>query len=171
MGYSRKHLIAFIFAVLSLSVGSKVFASDDGENHGDSGGSQHSGESGGDGGGGDGGGGDGGGGDGGGGDGGGGDSGDNDSGENSHQGSGSATTPISNSGQSITQNQVRDAVQSGKAVSLPLVLAYMANNYKGQVLDIKLRLSLYGYYYDVKYLDASNHLLTVALDAKTLTKR
>jgi hypothetical protein len=152
MGYSQKHLIAFIFAVLSLSVGSKVFASDDGGNHGGSGGgSQHSGEGGGDGGGGDG--------------------GDNDSGENNHSGSGSGTTPISNSGQSITQNQVRDAVQSGKAVSLPLVLAYMANNYRGQVLDIKLRSSLYGYYYDVKYLDASNHLLTVALDAKTLTKR
>lgn len=110
-------------------------------------------------------------------------SGTGDSGEDTNEGgsdegglasnstSNSGQQSSSNSSQSITQNQVRDVVQSGKAVSLPLVLAYMDNYYKGQVLDIKLRSSLFGYYYDVKYLDASNHLLTVALDAKTLTKR
>lgn len=90
---------------------------------------------------------------------------------NSTSNSGQTSSSNSNSGQPITQNQVRDVVQSGKAVSLPLVLAYMDNYYKGQVLDIKLRSSLFGYYYDVKYLDATNHLLTVALDAQTLTKR
>jgi hypothetical protein len=161
---TRKYLFAFFFAALSLSVAGKVFADDHGGNSGSGGESSHSGENQGGGNGGshnsgdDGG-------------------GDNDNDEGGHSGGsgggggGTTTTSTSNSGQSITQNQVRDAVQAGKAVSLPLVLAYMDNYYKGQVLDIKLRESLFGYYYDVKYLDASNRLLNVALDAQTLKKR
>jgi hypothetical protein len=160
--WTRKYLVAFFFAILSLGVAGKVFADDHGGNSGSGGASSHSGENQGGGNGGsqnsgdDGG-------------------GDNDNDEGGHSGGGggggTTTTSTSNSGQSITQNQVRDAVQAGKAVSLPLVLAYMDNYYKGQVLDIKLRESLFGYYYDVKYLDASNRLLNVALDAKTLKKR
>jgi hypothetical protein len=37
-------------------------------------------------------------------------------------------------------------------------------------LDVKLRNSLFGLYYEVKYLDTSTHLLTVNLDARTLRK-
>jgi hypothetical protein len=151
---TRKYLIALIFAILSMSVAGKTFAETEGSNHENHGSTEHPStehtntehpeSSGGW---------------------------DSDAGESDTGSIGSNSTISSNSSQSITQNQVRDVVQSGKAVSLPLVLAYMDNYYQGQVLDIKLRSSLFGYYYDVKYLDASNHLLTVALDAKTLTKR
>jgi hypothetical protein len=82
---------------------------------------------------------------------------------------GNASSP--NSGKSSNQDQVRRAVASGQAVSLPLLLTFLTNNYPGQLLDVKLRSSIFGMYYDVKYIDPSNHLLSLALDARTLKKR
>jgi uncharacterized membrane protein YkoI len=110
-----------------------------------------------------------------------GDSGDQDSGEShdgnagniggSTQSSDNDDVPSHSLDKSSTQDQALEAVEHGQAVSLPLLFAFMAINHPGQVLDVKLRTSIFGYYYDVKVLDASNHLLSIALDAKTLEKR
>jgi uncharacterized membrane protein YkoI len=110
-----------------------------------------------------------------------GDSGDQDSGEGNESGTVGPSSPLQSSDnddvlipgkdKSSTQDQALKAVGNGQAVSLPLLFAYVAINYPGQVLDVKLRESLFGYYYDVKVLDPSNHLLSVVLDAKTLQKR
>jgi uncharacterized membrane protein YkoI len=110
-----------------------------------------------------------------------GDSGDQDSGEghegntNSNGGSTQSSDNDDAGSQSLdrssTQDQALEAVEHGQAVSLPLLFAFVAIHHPGQVLDVKLRTSIFGYYYDVKVLDASNHLLSFTLDAKTLEKR
>jgi uncharacterized membrane protein YkoI len=109
-----------------------------------------------------------------------GDSGDQDSGEghdgNANSNGGSTQSSVNEAGsqsldRSSTQDQALEAVEHGRAVSLPLLFAFLAIHHPGQVLDVKLRTSIFGYYYDVKVLDASNHLLSFTLDAKTLEKR
>jgi hypothetical protein len=74
-------------------------------------------------------------------------------------------------GKSVTQDQARAAIDSGKVASLPLLLAFMKNNYPGEVLDIKLRQIDAVYSYEVKYLAKSNILRVVALDGRTLKKQ
>jgi uncharacterized membrane protein YkoI len=74
-------------------------------------------------------------------------------------------------GKSVTQDQARAAIDSGKVASLPLLLAFMKNNYPGEVLDVKLRQINSVYSYEVKYLAKSNVLQVVALDGRTLKKQ
>jgi uncharacterized membrane protein YkoI len=107
--------------------------------------------------------------------------GDSDNGENdsdnesesgsSNQGTSSATQTVksgSSKGVSTTQDEARAAVKSGKAASLPLVLAFMSINFPGEVLDVKLLQNQKGFVYEVKYLAKSTNLQVVTLDAKTL---
>jgi uncharacterized membrane protein YkoI len=74
-------------------------------------------------------------------------------------------------GKSVTQDQARAAIDGGKVASLPLLLAFMKNNYPGEVLDVKLRQINTVYSYEVKYLAKSNVLRVVALDGRTLKKQ
>jgi hypothetical protein len=121
---------------------------------------------------------------GGGGDDGGGDDGDDsgdDSGGNSGSGSGSGSGSQS-SGQSsgssgsskfgkvANQDEVLSAVRAGKAVSLPLLLAFMANKFPGEIVDIKLKNKEGLYSYEVEYLANSSKLRVLKLNAKTLSK-
>jgi uncharacterized membrane protein YkoI len=87
----------------------------------------------------------------------------------SNQGSSNQTSKSGSSkGVSTTQDEARAAVKSGKAASLPLVLAFMSINFPGEVLDVKLLQNQKGYVYEVKYLAKSTLLQVVTLDAKTL---
>jgi uncharacterized membrane protein YkoI len=101
--------------------------------------------------------------------------GDSDSGEglndveNSSDPTGQTLVPIV--GKSVTQDQARAAIDGGKVASLPLLLAFMKNNYPGEVLDVKLRQNNTVYSYEVKYLAKSNVLRVVALDGRTLKKQ
>jgi hypothetical protein len=114
------------------------------------------------------------------GDGGGGSGGDRDSGGDDDSGGADNSGPGSSgkkgsgtaqaSGKSITQDEARKAVRTGKALALPLVLAFMANNYPGDVVDVRLRRNGAGYLYEIKYLANSIQLKLVKLDAETLKK-
>jgi uncharacterized membrane protein YkoI len=89
----------------------------------------------------------------------------------SNQGSSSTNQTVksgSSKGVSTTQDEARAAVKSGKAASLPLVLAFMSINFPGEVLDVKLLQNQKGYVYQVKYLAKSTRLQVVTLDARTL---
>jgi uncharacterized membrane protein YkoI len=104
-----------------------------------------------------------------------GENGENDSGNAGESESGSSDQGASDSlksgsskGVSTTQDEARAAVKSGKAASLPLVLAFMENHFPGEVLDVKLLQNPKGYVYEVKYLAESSLLQVVTLDAKTL---
>jgi uncharacterized membrane protein YkoI len=73
-------------------------------------------------------------------------------------------------GRVLNQQEVQQVITQGKATSLPLVLAYVANNYPGQVLDVKLRTASGAFAYEVKVLSKYVFLKTILLDAKTLKK-
>ena len=62
------------------------------------------------------------------------------------------------------------AVKDGKAVSLPLLLAFMANKFPGEIVDIKLKNKDGQYTYVVEYLANAAKLRVVTLNAKTLGK-
>jgi hypothetical protein len=70
----------------------------------------------------------------------------------------------------LNQDEVKKVVASGNAASLPLLLAYVGQNYPGDVLDVKMRRVDGGYAYDVKVLSNLVVLRTVSLEAKTLKK-
>jgi hypothetical protein len=106
-----------------------------------------------------------------------GDDGGNDSGGNSGSGSGSqssgqssGSSGISGSGKVVNQDEVLSAVRAGKAVSLPLLLAFMANKFPGEIVDIKLKNKEGLYSYEVEYLANSSKLRVLKLNAKTLSK-
>ncbi len=97
------------------------------------------------------------------------------SGSGSSSGSQSSTQNSGNSGVSRTgrvanQDEVLSAVKTGKAVSLSLLLAFMANKFPGEIVDIKLRNKEGQYSYVVEYLSGSSKLRIVKLNAKTLSK-
>jgi uncharacterized membrane protein YkoI len=104
-----------------------------------------------------------------------------DSGGNSGSGSGSGSgsqssgqssgsSGISGSGKVVNQDEVLSAVRAGKAVSLPLLLAFMANKFPGEIVDIKLKNKEGLYSYEVEYLANSSKLRVLKLNAKTLSK-
>jgi hypothetical protein len=110
-----------------------------------------------------------------------GDDGGDDSGGNSGSGSGSGSgsqssgqssgsSGISGSGKVVNQDEVLSAVRAGKAVSLPLLLAFMANKFPGEIVDIKLKNKEGLYSYEVEYLANSSKLRVLKLNAKTLSK-
>jgi hypothetical protein len=107
----------------------------------------------------------------------GGEDGGDDSGGNTSSGSGSQSS-VQNSGNSGTsqsgkvasQDEVLTAVRAGKAVSLPLLLAFMANKFPGEIVDVKLKNKAGLYSYEVEYLANSSKLRVLKLDAKTLSK-
>lgn len=71
---------------------------------------------------------------------------------------------------SLNQDAAKDAVEQGKAASLPLLLAYLNIYYPGEVLDVKLLRAGSTYLYDVKYLASTSRLQHVVLEARTLKK-
>jgi hypothetical protein len=71
-------------------------------------------------------------------------------------------------GRVVDQDEALKAISSGKAVTLPLLLAYMANKYPGEIVDIKLWTKDNQYVYEVKILSNAINLKSVVLDAKTL---
>jgi uncharacterized membrane protein YkoI len=81
-----------------------------------------------------------------------------------------ATNAINSTNAPVEQDEARQAVAAGKAASLPLVLAFMAINYPGEVIDVKLHQRKADYVYEVKFLAEANMLRSVVLDAKTLKK-
>jgi hypothetical protein len=87
------------------------------------------------------------------------------SGQSSGQNSGS-----SKSGKVASQDEVLSAVKAGKAVSLPLLLAFMAIKFPGEIVDIKLKNKEGLYSYEVEYLANSSKLSVLKLNAKTLSK-
>ena len=82
----------------------------------------------------------------------------------------SPVKPIRNKGRLLNQDEVKDAISSGKAATLPLLLAYMNLKYPGKVLDVKMRQLDEKYFYEVKLLSNTIFLRTLMLDAKTLAK-
>jgi hypothetical protein len=68
----------------------------------------------------------------------------------------------------LDTQQTRDAIDSGRAASLPLLTTYLNNYYPGQVLDVKLHDAPDGYVYEVRYLSNIVVLRTLFLDAATL---
>jgi uncharacterized membrane protein YkoI len=96
------------------------------------------------------------------------DSGDNDTGgNNDNDQDNHKNTHI---GLSLTQDAALAAVQNGKAVSLPLLLAFMSLNYPGEILDVRLRKLDAQYIYEVRYLVDKTQLRVLKLEAKTLKK-
>jgi uncharacterized membrane protein YkoI len=86
-------------------------------------------------------------------------------------GSGGAAQSVGVGGRRfLNQDEVKKVVASGNAASLPLLLAYVGQNYPGDVLDVKMRKVDGGYAYDVKVLSNLVVLRTVSLEAKTLKK-
>jgi hypothetical protein len=82
----------------------------------------------------------------------------------------SGTSTGSSSGKVANQDEVLSAVTAGKAVSLPLLLAFMATKFPGEIVDIKLKNKGGLYSYEVEYLANSAKLRVVKLNAKTLSK-
>ena len=78
--------------------------------------------------------------------------------------------PARKLGRVLNQDEVKTAIARGSAATLPLLLAFLKNNYPGKVLDVKLRALDDNYIYDVKLLSNVIFLRTVTLDAKTLKK-
>jgi hypothetical protein len=68
------------------------------------------------------------------------------------------------------QDDVRQAVLDGKAVSLKRLLSHIANNYPGRVLDINLRQSSDHFVYRVKMLTPRKKLMTIKLNAISLAE-
>jgi hypothetical protein len=66
------------------------------------------------------------------------------------------------------QDDVRQAVLDGKAVSLKRLLSHIADNYPGRVLDINLRRSSDHFVYRVKMLTPRKKLTTIELNAVSL---
>jgi len=69
---------------------------------------------------------------------------------------------------SMTQNEALLAVKKGLAVSLPDLLNYVAKNYPGDILDVRLHKRQDQYFYFIKYLENSINLHMIELEAKTL---
>lgn len=82
----------------------------------------------------------------------------------------SRNSASSRSGRVANQEEVLSAVTTGKAVSLPLLLAFMANKFPGEIVDIKLKNKEGQYSYEIEYLANSAKLRVVKLNAKTLGK-
>ena len=78
--------------------------------------------------------------------------------------------PIRNKGRLLNQDEVKDAIASGNAATLPLLLAYLNIKFPGKVLDVKMRELDKKYFYEVKLLANTIFLRTLMLDAKTLAK-
>ena len=78
--------------------------------------------------------------------------------------------PVRKIGRVLNQDEVKAAIASGNAATLPLLLAFLKNHYPGKVLDVRLRALDDNYIYDVKLLSNVIFLRTVTLDAKTLKK-
>lgn len=78
--------------------------------------------------------------------------------------------PNPNIGRVLNQDEVKAAIASGNAATLPLLLAFLNLNYPGKVLDVKLRAIDKNYIYEVKLLSNAIFLRTVTLDAKTMKK-
>lgn len=78
---------------------------------------------------------------------------------------------IARLGRVVNQDEALGAISSGKAVSLPLLLAYMSNKFPGEIVDIKLRAKDYRYSYEVKYLLNAVILKSVVLNAQTLNRQ
>lgn len=66
------------------------------------------------------------------------------------------------------QDDVRQAVLDGRAVSLKRLLSHIADNYPGRVLDINLRRSSDHFVYRVKMLTPRKKLTTIELNAVSL---
>lgn len=86
--------------------------------------------------------------------------------QGSTQNSGNST--VSKHGIVANQDEALSAVTAGEAVSLPLLLAFMANKFPGEIVDIKLKNKEGQYSYEVEYLSNTAKLLVVTLNAKTL---
>jgi uncharacterized membrane protein YkoI len=82
----------------------------------------------------------------------------------------SGNSNSSKSGKVASQDEVLSAVRAGKAVSLPLLLAFMATKFPGEIVDVKLKSKEGLYSYEVAYLANSSKLRVVKLNAKTLGK-
>ena len=76
--------------------------------------------------------------------------------------------PNKTKGRVLNQDEVRAAIASEKAATLPLLLAYLKSKYPGKVLDVKMRQSEDNLVYEVKLLSKAVFLRTLLLDAKTL---
>lgn len=68
----------------------------------------------------------------------------------------------------LDTEQTKAVIAGGKAASMPLLLAYLNQNYPGQVLDVKLHYATDSYVYEVRYLANVIVLRTLFLDAATL---
>ena len=68
----------------------------------------------------------------------------------------------------LDQEQTKLAIDTGRAVSLTLLLTYIKLNYPGDVLDVKLHTNDSKLVYEVRYLSNVIFLRTVYLDAQTL---
>jgi uncharacterized membrane protein YkoI len=109
----------------------------------------------------------------------GGDDGGDDDGNESNNNSGSGSpgsvpssvnSTVLRTGTVANQDEALSAVTTGKAVSLPLLLAFMANKFPGEIVDIKLKNKAGQYSYVVEYLSSTAKLSIVTLNAKTLGK-
>ena len=80
------------------------------------------------------------------------------------------TKPANNIGRVLNQDEVKAAIASGNAATLPLLLAFLNLNYPGKVLDVRLHALNENYIYEVKLLSNAIFLHTITLDAKTLKK-
>ncbi len=76
----------------------------------------------------------------------------------------------SNSGRAVAQDEALSAVKSGKVVSLPMLLAFMANKFPGEIVNISLKKKEGHYRYEVKYVANAAKLRVLIFDAKTLVR-
>ncbi len=98
---------------------------------------------------------------------------DNDNDDKGSGNSGQGSSSKSGSGKSrrgSEQDRAYKAVKSGKAQPLSRVMDYCKRNYKGRVLDVKLRERRAGYVYEVRIIGQNNLVRFFRLDAKTLSK-
>jgi uncharacterized membrane protein YkoI len=68
----------------------------------------------------------------------------------------------------LDPEQIKSAINSGKAVSMTMLLTFVKLNYPGDVLDVKLHETKNKLVYEVRYLSNVIFLRTVYLDAQTL---
>lgn len=89
---------------------------------------------------------------------------------NSNNQNSSNPLPNQNNGKLLTPDEVKIAIDKNNAATLPLLLAYVDNNFPGQVLDVRLRLVEEVYIYEVKLISNFVFLRSLRLDAKTMKK-
>ena len=138
----RKFVVLLVAAILTSSLSNKGLADGGGSNSGSGGGNSGSGS----------------------GNSGGGDDGGDDDGDDNH---GDDDDDPAESDED-DQDRARNAVKKGKAVPLSALLKHLKENYPGKLINVSLVKTKGNYYYKVKLLNQSGHLVNLRFDAKSL---